>query len=121
MNDVDVAIAVAEEGAVVVRRCLAICEAAGYTITDLRGDPWGSGATGLIAAADSETHATLLSPSCGSTWSDSMPEDGSSCLCARSLVCRILQHRSVTAMITATGDSKTTMVGLLLPAPRYGY
>jgi myo-inositol-1(or 4)-monophosphatase len=40
---------------------LAICEAAGCTITDLRGREWGSGATGLIAAADAETHATLLS------------------------------------------------------------
>ena len=40
---------------------IAICGAAGCTVTDLRGRPWGSGATGLIAAADSETHATLLS------------------------------------------------------------
>jgi len=40
---------------------LAICEAAGCTVTDLRGRPWGSGATGLVAAADSQVHAALLS------------------------------------------------------------
>ena len=40
---------------------LAICEAAGCTVTDLRGRVWGSGATGLVAAADAETHAALLS------------------------------------------------------------
>ncbi len=40
---------------------LAICEAAGCTVTDLRGRAWWSGATGLVAAADAETHATLLS------------------------------------------------------------
>ena len=40
---------------------LAICEAAGCTVTDLRGHEWGSDATGLVAAADAETHATLLS------------------------------------------------------------
>jgi myo-inositol-1(or 4)-monophosphatase len=40
---------------------LAICQAAGCTITDLRGRPWGQGPTGLVAAADSETHAALLS------------------------------------------------------------
>jgi myo-inositol-1(or 4)-monophosphatase len=39
---------------------LAICQAAGCTVTDLRGRPWGSGATGLLAAADATTHATLL-------------------------------------------------------------
>jgi len=39
---------------------LAICEAAGCTLTDLRGEAWGSGATGLIAAADATTHAELL-------------------------------------------------------------
>jgi myo-inositol-1(or 4)-monophosphatase len=39
---------------------LALCEAAGCTVTDLRGDAWGSGATGIVAAADSETHAALL-------------------------------------------------------------
>jgi myo-inositol-1(or 4)-monophosphatase len=39
---------------------LALCEAAGCAITDLRGRAWGGGATGLIAAADSETHAALL-------------------------------------------------------------
>jgi myo-inositol-1(or 4)-monophosphatase len=40
---------------------LAICEAAGCTVTDLHGQTWGSGATGLVAAADSEIHAALLS------------------------------------------------------------
>jgi myo-inositol-1(or 4)-monophosphatase len=40
---------------------LAICEAAGCTVTDLRGHVWGSGATGLVAAADAETHVALLS------------------------------------------------------------
>jgi len=39
---------------------LALCEAAGCAVTDLRGRAWGGGATGLIAAADSETHASLL-------------------------------------------------------------
>jgi myo-inositol-1(or 4)-monophosphatase len=39
---------------------LAICEAAGCIVTDLRGHAWGGGATGLIAAADAETHAALL-------------------------------------------------------------
>jgi myo-inositol-1(or 4)-monophosphatase len=40
---------------------LALCEAAGCTVTDLRGHEWGSGATGLVVAADAETHAALLS------------------------------------------------------------
>jgi myo-inositol-1(or 4)-monophosphatase len=40
---------------------LAICEAAGCTVTDLRGRGWGRGATGLIAAADAEIHAALVS------------------------------------------------------------
>lgn len=40
---------------------LALCEAAGCPVTDLRGRGWGSGATGLVAAADAETHAALLS------------------------------------------------------------
>ena len=40
---------------------LALCEAAGCTMTDLRGRVWSSGATGLIAAADAETYAVLLS------------------------------------------------------------
>jgi len=39
---------------------LAICEAAGCTVTDLRGGAWRRGAPGLIAAADAETHAALL-------------------------------------------------------------
>jgi myo-inositol-1(or 4)-monophosphatase len=40
---------------------LALCEAAGCTVTDLRGRGWGRGATGLIAAADTEIHAALVS------------------------------------------------------------
>jgi myo-inositol-1(or 4)-monophosphatase len=40
---------------------LAICEGAGCTLTDLRGQTWGKAASGLIAAADAETHARLLS------------------------------------------------------------
>jgi myo-inositol-1(or 4)-monophosphatase len=40
---------------------LAICAAAGCMVTDLRGRVWGSGATGLVAAADAETHAALVS------------------------------------------------------------
>lgn len=39
---------------------LALCEAAGCTLTDLRGGPIGQGPTGLIAAADVTTHAALL-------------------------------------------------------------
>lgn len=39
---------------------LALCEAAGCTLTDLRGGPVGPGATGLIAAADASTHGALL-------------------------------------------------------------
>jgi myo-inositol-1(or 4)-monophosphatase len=39
---------------------LSICEAAGCTVTDLMGNAWGQGATGLIAAADADTHAALL-------------------------------------------------------------
>jgi len=40
---------------------LAICEAAGCTVTDLRGGVGGRGATGLVAAANAETHAALMS------------------------------------------------------------
>jgi myo-inositol-1(or 4)-monophosphatase len=40
---------------------LALCEAAGCTVTDLRGHGWERGATGLIAAADAEIHAALVS------------------------------------------------------------
>ena len=39
---------------------LAVCEAAGCTVTDLWGRPLTNGPTGLIAAADGETHAVLL-------------------------------------------------------------
>ena len=40
---------------------LALCEAAGCKVTDLRGHEWRRDATGLVVAADAETHAALLS------------------------------------------------------------
>lgn len=40
---------------------IAICEAAGCVVTDLKARPWRHGGLGLIATADSETHAILLS------------------------------------------------------------
>lgn len=39
---------------------IALCRAAGCTVTGLYGEPVLSGAGGLIAAADAETHAALL-------------------------------------------------------------
>jgi myo-inositol-1(or 4)-monophosphatase len=39
---------------------IAVCEAAGCTVTDLRGEPWGRGASGLLIGADADTHAELL-------------------------------------------------------------
>ncbi|WP_109509359.1 inositol monophosphatase family protein [Nocardioides speluncae] len=39
---------------------LALCRAAGCVVTDLAGEPLYSGAGGLLAAADAETHAELL-------------------------------------------------------------
>jgi len=39
---------------------IAICQAAGCVVSDLRGFPVGHGPTGLLAAADPETHAALL-------------------------------------------------------------
>jgi hypothetical protein len=36
------------------------CEAAGCVVGDLFGDAWGRGPTGLLAAADAETHERLL-------------------------------------------------------------
>jgi myo-inositol-1(or 4)-monophosphatase len=39
---------------------LALCEAAGCTLTDLHGLAVGQGATGLVAAADPSTHASLI-------------------------------------------------------------
>jgi myo-inositol-1(or 4)-monophosphatase len=39
---------------------IAICEAAGCVVTDLRGQPWGNGTTGLVASADHQTHSTLM-------------------------------------------------------------
>lgn len=38
---------------------IALCQAAGCVVTDLRGRPVYSGAGGLIAAADRDTHARL--------------------------------------------------------------
>ena len=38
---------------------IALCEAAGCVVTDLRGGPWHAGAAGLLAAADAATHAAL--------------------------------------------------------------
>lgn len=40
---------------------IALCESAGCKVTDLHGQKWGSGSTGLIAAADEATHKALLS------------------------------------------------------------
>jgi myo-inositol-1(or 4)-monophosphatase len=40
---------------------IALCQAAGCVVTDLRSLEWGSGATGLVAAADFETHAAIRS------------------------------------------------------------
>jgi myo-inositol-1(or 4)-monophosphatase len=39
---------------------LAMCQAAGCVVTDLLGRGWGLGPTGLLVAADAETHTTLL-------------------------------------------------------------
>lgn len=39
---------------------IALCEAAGCTLTDLHGGAVGQGPTGLVAAADAATHADLL-------------------------------------------------------------
>lgn len=39
---------------------LGICTAAGCSVSDLRGGPWGQGSDGLIVAADQSTHAELL-------------------------------------------------------------
>jgi len=52
---------------------LAICEAAGCVVTDLRGRAGCDGAVGLIAAADRETHARVLAlvrKSSGRGWMD---------------------------------------------------
>jgi myo-inositol-1(or 4)-monophosphatase len=39
---------------------VALCQAAGCTLTDLQGRAFGQGPTGLVAAADATTHPTLL-------------------------------------------------------------
>ena len=39
---------------------IAICEAAGCVVTDLSGDAWGRRPSGLVGAADAETHERLL-------------------------------------------------------------
>jgi myo-inositol-1(or 4)-monophosphatase len=48
------------QGSVHFAAGLAICEAAGCVVTDLKGEPWGRGPTGLIVAANPEVHAALL-------------------------------------------------------------
>ncbi|ROR35491.1 inositol monophosphatase family protein [Kitasatospora cineracea] len=48
------------EGSVHFAAGIALCEAAGCTVTDLRGGPVHRGDGGLIAAADERTHALLL-------------------------------------------------------------
>jgi myo-inositol-1(or 4)-monophosphatase len=37
-----------------------LCQAAGCVVTGLHGQPLHTGARGLVAAADHETHAALL-------------------------------------------------------------
>ncbi|GIG92852.1 inositol monophosphatase family protein [Plantactinospora endophytica] len=39
---------------------IALCQAAGCVVTDLRGEPPHTGTGGLVVAADEETHAALL-------------------------------------------------------------
>jgi myo-inositol-1(or 4)-monophosphatase len=39
---------------------IALCRAAGCTVTGIHGQPLHTGAAGLVAAADSQTHAVLL-------------------------------------------------------------
>jgi myo-inositol-1(or 4)-monophosphatase len=39
---------------------VALCQSAGCVVTDLHGSPPGRGQTGLLAAADAATHASLL-------------------------------------------------------------
>ncbi len=39
---------------------IALCRAAGCVVTDLEGRPVGTGPTGVLVAADQETHAALL-------------------------------------------------------------
>ncbi len=39
---------------------IALCQGAGCAVTDLRGRPFGESANGLLAAADTATHAKLL-------------------------------------------------------------
>ena len=39
---------------------LAICEAAACLVSDLWGQPWGDGASGLVACADAGTHELLM-------------------------------------------------------------
>jgi len=40
---------------------IAVCRAAGCVVTGLRGQPLDTGIGGLVAAADAETHAELIS------------------------------------------------------------
>jgi myo-inositol-1(or 4)-monophosphatase len=39
---------------------IALCTSAGCVVTDLRGRPVDTGVGGLVAAADPETHASLV-------------------------------------------------------------
>jgi myo-inositol-1(or 4)-monophosphatase len=39
---------------------IALCQAAGCVVTGLQGQPVHTGAGGLVAAADNETHAALI-------------------------------------------------------------
>ncbi len=39
---------------------IALCLSVGCPITDLEGNPWRLGASGIIAAANPEVHARLL-------------------------------------------------------------
>lgn len=48
------------DGSVHFSSGIALCQAAGCTVTGLRGQPLHTGIGGLIAAADQQTHATLL-------------------------------------------------------------
>lgn len=38
---------------------IGLCQAAGCVVTDLHGQPWGTGGAGLLIAADPATHAAL--------------------------------------------------------------
>ncbi len=102
---------------------IALCRAAGCVVTDLRGEPVGSGETGLIAAADRETHEALMAivrrterslhvaPELGVRRTRSPPRHchrsaARRALCARTL-CR-LPHRSIEHHRRAPGREEST-------------